>query len=50
MLYDLDEILQDMNGLEKIVAHSEEVQLDEGAFHQGKAHLVRYVGKNIWSW
>lgn len=46
MLYDLDEIVEDMAGLEKIAANSGEVLLDEGRFHQGKAHIMRYVGKN----
>ena len=50
MLYDLNDILQDMDGLEQIVAFSDEHHLNEGAFHQGKAHVIRYVGKNTWTW
>lgn len=41
MLYDLEELKSDFPGFEFLEARESEIQLNEGACHQGKANVVR---------
>lgn len=43
LLYSLSELEDDFKGLVFSVSHQEEVQLNEGPFHQGKAHVIRIL-------
>lgn len=45
LLYSLEELLDDFEGLEVLFASHEDTFLEEGRFHHGMAQLVRYVGK-----
>ncbi len=47
ILFSLDQIASDFCDLETLMLREEEVHLDEGLFHQGKASVVRYLGKKI---
>lgn len=44
-LYTLKDIRDDFDGLDAIVLEEVEASLDEGAYHQGRASLVRFVGQ-----
>lgn len=43
MLYDSDDLLEDFIGFEVIQNETKEVELHEGAFHEGTAHVVRML-------
>ncbi|MBT8318473.1 MAG: class I SAM-dependent methyltransferase [Lutibacter sp.] len=45
MLFSLDEIEQDFSALEVVVLEHEEIELNEGAYHKGKASVIRFIGK-----
>jgi SAM-dependent methyltransferase len=45
LLYSLDDILQDFDGLEVLYASEESVHLDEGPFHQGMAEVIRLAAQ-----
>lgn len=45
MLYDEIILAQDFQQLEVIELYQTEEVLDEGPFHQGNAHLVRFIGR-----
>ena len=45
LLYALDELYDDFNGMEVLFSAQDDVMLREGRFHQGMAQLVRFVGK-----
>ena len=45
MLYDEITFRQDFRQLELLELYQTEELLDEGPFHQGKAHLVRFIGR-----
>jgi ubiquinone/menaquinone biosynthesis C-methylase UbiE len=45
MLFSLDEIEKDFSALEVVVLKQEEIELNEGLFHKGKASVVRFIGK-----
>ena len=47
LLYDLDDIINDFKGLEVVYAAQEQVLLNEGAYHQGMADVIRFVGKKV---
>ena len=47
LLYSLDDIIQDFDGLEHVYAAEETVNLSEGPFHQGKADVIRFAAKKI---
>jgi hypothetical protein len=49
LLYSLAEIQKDFENLEILYAAETETILDEGAFHQGKASVVRLIAKNSYS-
>jgi len=38
-------VLNDFSELETIKLQELDVDLSEGAFHQGKASVIRYIGK-----
>mgnify|MGYP006281060935 CR=1 FL=1 len=45
MLYSTEELKQDFSGLEILKLHQEEVMLDEGPFHRGKASVIRLLAR-----
>ena len=45
LLYSLEDIFEDFQDLEIISFSKEEVQLNEGPFHNGLASVIRYVGQ-----
>ncbi len=45
MLYSLEEIKNDFSALEIVVLKEEEIELTEGIHHQGKAVVIRFIGK-----
>ena len=45
MLYNISEIQQDFSELEILYLKEEEVELNEGDYHQGKAMVIRFVGR-----
>jgi 2-polyprenyl-3-methyl-5-hydroxy-6-metoxy-1,4-benzoquinol methylase len=45
MLYTIDMIKEDFNGLTINTLKSEEIELNEGKYHQGKANVIRFIGK-----
>lgn len=45
LLYSLEDIFEDFQDLEIISFSKEEVQLNEGPFHNGLALVIRYVGQ-----
>lgn len=44
LLYDLEELLEDFEGLKIVYYKTEDTILDEGRFHAGIADIVRIVG------
>lgn len=44
ILFATDQIADDFSALETIILKEEEVELQEGRFHQGQASVIRYVG------
>jgi len=46
MLYTVDEIRNDFAALEIEVLKEEEIDLNEGIHHKGKASVIRFIGKN----
>lgn len=44
MLYTEEMLNSDFNGLQTQISRTETIVLDEGAYHQGKADVIRYVG------
>lgn len=44
MLYSEEELGEDFQGLSQLQIHTEEILLEEGAFHQGAASVVRLIG------
>jgi 2-polyprenyl-3-methyl-5-hydroxy-6-metoxy-1,4-benzoquinol methylase len=47
MLFSKENLLNDFSGLETISLQEKEIELSEGAFHQGLASVIRYVGKKV---
>lgn len=45
MLYTIDMIKEDFKGLTINTLKSEEIELNEGKYHQGKANVIRLIGK-----
>jgi len=45
MLFSKENVLNDFSELETIKLQELDVDLSEGAFHQGKASVIRYIGK-----
>lgn len=45
MLFSPEELRQDFSTFEKVELHQQEVMLDEGPFHRGKASVVRLLAK-----
>jgi SAM-dependent methyltransferase len=45
LLYDEPSLRNDFQGLSEISINNEEVVLDEGPFHKGKANVIRMLGK-----
>ena len=45
MLFSPEELRQDFSTFEKVDLHQQEVMLDEGPFHRGKASVVRLLAK-----
>ncbi|REE83368.1 methyltransferase family protein [Lutibacter oceani] len=45
MLFSLEEIKSDFSNLETIEIKQEEIELNEGIYHKGKASVIRYIGK-----
>jgi SAM-dependent methyltransferase len=45
MLFSIDEIKEEFEGLRFKTLEETSIQLDEGEFHQGEASVVRFVGK-----
>lgn len=44
MLYSMEELSEDLEGLKILEKQSLELELEEGLYHKGKAHLSRIVG------
>ncbi|CAN5189230.1 class I SAM-dependent methyltransferase [soil metagenome] len=44
-LFSIDEIKADFNGFEIIELAEQEVELNEGLFHNGKGSVIRFVGR-----
>ncbi len=47
LLYTLEDIYTDFNQLDIIKFSKEIINLNEGALHQGKASVIKYIGKSI---
>ncbi len=47
MLYSLEEIKNDFSALEIVVLKEEEIELNEGIYHKGKASVIRFIAKKI---
>lgn len=47
MLYSIEEIKADFSALSETNCWVEEVMLDEGSSHRGKASVLRFFGKNL---
>ncbi|WP_430730127.1 class I SAM-dependent methyltransferase [Tenacibaculum sp. SDUM215027] len=47
MLFSIEQIQQDFSGLEIQVLEEKEVFLNEGACHNGKGSVIRFIGKKI---
>lgn len=47
LLYSLDDIIQDFDGMEVLYAKEESVNLSEGPYHQGLAEVIRFVAKKV---
>lgn len=47
LLYSLDDVIQDFDGMEVIYAKEESVKLSEGPYHQGLAEVIRFVAKKV---
>jgi len=47
MLFSLDELKIDFQGLEIILLEEAEVTLNEGAFHNGESSVIRFVGRKV---
>ncbi len=47
MLYTINMIKEDFPGFEIIALKEEIINLDEGKYHQGKASVIRFIGKKI---
>lgn len=47
LLFSKENLLADFSGLETISLEEMDVELSEGEFHQGKASVIRYVGKKV---
>jgi len=47
MLFSKENLLDDFSELETIKLQELNVELSEGAFHQGTASVIRYIGKKI---
>jgi hypothetical protein len=45
MLFDRETLLDDFAGLQTALIEESCLTLNEGPFHQGKAHIIRFVGK-----
>lgn len=45
MLFSLDEIKSDFDNFEIIELDEQEIDLNEGLFHKGKASVIRFVGR-----
>ncbi|MBI3234926.1 MAG: thiopurine S-methyltransferase [Bacteroidetes bacterium] len=45
MLFSIDEIKADFPGYEIIELEEKEIELNEGLFHNGKASVIRFIGK-----
>lgn len=45
MLFSNEELQSDFTGLSEMEVRTEVINLDEGEFHQGKASVVRFIGK-----
>jgi 2-polyprenyl-3-methyl-5-hydroxy-6-metoxy-1,4-benzoquinol methylase len=43
MLFSLEELLKDFSELKIIEESEEEIELDEGIFHKGRAHVVKLI-------
>lgn len=44
LLFDINDILTDFKNFKPLIAEEKEVDLNEGKYHVGKAHVVRFVG------
>jgi Methyltransferase domain len=47
MLFSMDELKSDFANYEIIELVEEEIELSEGSFHNGKASVIRFVGRKI---
>ncbi|MEP7171510.1 MAG: SAM-dependent methyltransferase, partial [Bacteroidota bacterium] len=45
MLFSIDEIKSDFNNFEIIELSEQEIELNEGLFHNGKGSVIRFVGR-----
>jgi len=45
MLFSLEEIKKDFSDLEILEFNQEEIELNEGFYHKGKASVIRFIGK-----
>jgi SAM-dependent methyltransferase len=45
LLYSLEDIFEDFQDLDIITFSNEEIELDEGLYHNGLASVIRYVGE-----
>ncbi|MEO5601524.1 MAG: hypothetical protein ABIR06_11425 [Cyclobacteriaceae bacterium] len=48
LLYNLSELEDDFKGLLLRVSRQEQLRLNEGPFHQGKADVVRILATKLW--
>jgi hypothetical protein len=47
MLYEVGTLRRDFAGLEWEMLHEEDVELDEGLLHRGRAAVVHGVGRRV---
>jgi len=45
MLFSMEELKSDFPGYDIILLEEKEIELDEGAFHQGTGSVIRFVGR-----
>jgi hypothetical protein len=47
MLFSIEEIKKEFSTLNFEILEEEEIELQEGAYHKGKASVIRFVGRKI---
>ncbi|MFY7757825.1 MAG: SAM-dependent methyltransferase, partial [Flavobacterium stagni] len=47
MLFSLEEVMEEFEGLEFIIIQHAIVKLEEGKYHQGEGAVIRFVGQKL---